>query len=269
MKRTYKHALTIAGSDSSGGAGIQADIKTFSALQCYGMSVITAITAQNTKEVTDVMPVPTQIVIKQIDAVLSDIGANAIKIGMVYSADTIRAIKQTLSKYCYKKLVLDPVMVSTSGSELLSKNAIQVLKDELIPFADVVTPNIPEAELLTGSTITNLEDRKKAALHIAALGCPTVLIKGGHTTDNTVIDTIYFKETDEFAHIDSKWIDTPNKHGTGCTLSSAITAVLAYNIDERTAINVAKKYTDGAIEAGSQYQIGKGHGPVHHFHNLW
>lgn len=268
-ERTYKHALTIAGSDSGGGAGIQADIKTFSALQCYGMSVITAITAQNTIEVTDVMPIPTEMIVKQLDAVLSDIGADAIKIGMVYTKEAIMAIKQTLAKYCYKKLVIDPVMVSTSGHKLLEDDAIQAINDELIPTADVVTPNIPEAELLTGVRIQNIDDRKKAAKILAAKGCDTVLIKGGHAKDKIILDSVYFARIDEFFNINSKWIDTPNKHGTGCTLSSAITAVLAYSIDEPTAITIAKNYTDASIKSGSHYQIGRGHGPVHHFHDFW
>ncbi len=269
---TYKRALTIAGSDSGGGAGIQADLKTFSALGCYGMSVITAITAQNTQEVTAVHAVPVDVVAAEIDAVLSDIGADAVKIGMLLSAEITATVADHLMQWHAGPIVLDPVMVAKSGDRLLAAAAVESLRRDVFPIADLVTPNLPEAEALLDRAVEGREGMEKAAIALLGLGPKAVLLKGGHLESDESADLLVYE--DEGAHLMRRWfeyprIDTPNTHGTGCTLSSAIAAYLARGMRMEPAVERARAYMQKAIEAGAGYTIGKGHGPVHHFHAVW
>jgi hydroxymethylpyrimidine/phosphomethylpyrimidine kinase len=265
---TYYRALTIAGSDSGGGAGIQADLKTFSALGCYGMSVITALTAQNTVAVTAIHEIPPKMVSDQINAVLSDIGTDAVKIGMLQTPEVIHAIVLTLKKYDVKNIVVDPVMVAKSGDKLLLNNAVESLKHELLPLAKIITPNIPEAEVLLGSTIINRSQMAEAASALLELGPDAVLLKGGHFTGDTSPDCLAIKSQD-ICWFEAERIETENTHGTGCTLSSAIAAYLARGFNLEEAVFGGKKYINAAIEAGAKYKTGHGHGPVHHFYKLW
>lgn len=269
MKKQYKRALTIAGSDPSGGAGIQADLKTFSACGCYGMTVITAVVDENTIGVTDVHPIPVSFVSGQIKSVLDDIGADSIKIGMLHSSELIRAVKETLSTYNINNVVLDPVMVATSGDKLLQDEAIETLKNELIPNVRVITPNIPEAEILIGQRITSQQDLPLVVKDLSFNRSVSVLLKAGHLTDNELIDIFYNAETDEMIELKSTRIQTRNTHGTGCTFSSAVAAFLAHGLSLNDAVRKAKEYMIQAIEQGADYEIGKGHGPVHHFFNFW
>ena len=267
MKKHYKRALTIAGSDPSGGAGIQADLKTFSACGCYGMSAIVAVVDENTVGVTGVHPVPVDFVTGQIRSVLDDIGADAVKIGMLHSSELIRAVRQTLAAYDIRNVVLDPVMVATSGDRLLQEEAIATLKEELIPFVRVITPNIPEAEILLGRKIAGQEELPQVARELSLGRKVSVLLKAGHLHDAELIDVFYNAETDEATPLRSMRLDTPNTHGTGCTLSSAVAAFLAQGLPLDEAVACAKEYA--AIIAGAAYEIGHGHGPVHHFFNFW
>lgn len=263
----YYTALTIAGSDSCGGAGIQADIKTMSALGVYAASAITAITVQNTKGVYGIQNVEPEIVKGQIEAVMEDIHPDAIKIGMVNDCDTIRAIAETLKKYqeSFQHLVIDPVMISTSGCRLMQEDALDVFITELLPLATLLTPNIPEAEILANRKIENAEDIKAAAAAISKLGCRYVLIKGGHFDGEEKIDYL-FEDGKQKTSYRGISVNTRNTHGTGCTLSSAITSYLAREMDMNTAIAMAKTYLSGAILAGKDIKIGEGHGPVNHFY---
>lgn len=258
-----KNALTIAGSDSCGGAGIQADIKTFSANGVFGMSVITAVTAQNTLGVFMVEEVSPTTIEAQIDAIYTDIEVHATKIGMVSSTDAIKKIASTLKKYDIANLVLDPVMISKSGFSLLKSEAITALKEHLIPTALIVTPNIPEAEVLSGISIKNSTDMKYAAKIISNLGPKYVLVKGGHLDDNP-IDVLY--DGKSFTFYSSKRIHSNNTHGTGCTLSSAIAANLAKGSCIKHAVLYAKHYVQNAIRYS--FHIGKGVGPTNHFYNF-
>lgn len=269
MKKHYKIALSIAGSDPSGGAGIQADLKTFSACGCYGATVIVAVVDENTVGVTDVHPIPVPFVSGQIRSVLDDIGADAIKIGMLHSSELILSVKDTLSKYDIKNIVLDPVMVATSGDKLLQDEAIDTLKAELIPFVRVITPNIPEAEILLGKDIKSQEDLPNVVKDLSFGNKVSVLLKAGHLTDDELIDVFYNAETNEIIKLSSRRVHTRNTHGTGCTFSSAIAAFLAHGLPLNDAIRKAKDYMNKAITAGAEYEIGKGHGPVHHFFNFW
>ena len=266
---SYYRALTIAGSDSGGGAGIQADLKTFSALGCYGMSVITAITAQNTVRVMDIHPVPPEYVALQIDAVLSDIGADTVKIGMLHSSAVISCVADRLSQYNCGNIVLDPVMISTSGKHLLQNDAVRMLKSQLIPLAAVVTPNLPEASILLGREVTERDQMGDACRELGRLGCRSVFLKGGHLEGNTCVDMLFERRTGALLELESARIDTVNSHGTGCTLSSAIAAFLARGIDLPEAAARAKKYLSQALQAGAGVTVGKGHGPVHHFYAWW
>lgn len=263
----YYTALTIAGSDSCGGAGIQADIKTMSALGVYAASAITAITVQNTKGVYGIQNVEPEIVKGQIEAVMEDIHPDAIKIGMVNDCDTIRAIAEPLKKYqeSFQHLIIDPVMVSTSGCRLMQEDALDVFITELLPLATLLTPNIPEAEILANRKIENAEDIKAAAAAISKLGCRYVLIKGGHFDGEEKIDYL-FEDGKQKTSYRGISVNTRNTHGTGCTLSSAITSYLAREMDMNTAIAMAKTYLSGAILAGKDIKIGEGHGPVNHFY---
>ncbi len=267
--KTYYRALTIAGSDSGGGAGIQADLKTFSALKCFGMSVITALTAQNTREVTGIFPVPPQFIGLQMDAVLADIGTNAVKIGMLHSPEVIFTVARHLEKWKCANIVLDPVMVAKSGDKLLQDDAVTALKQALIPMADIITPNLPEASVLLGRDITTRADMPDAARDLADLGCPHVLLKGGHLDDTGSGDLLFSTKTGQRIDLPGDRIQTPNSHGTGCTLSSAVCAGLARGMDMLEAVKAAKAYITGALAAGADFSIGRGHGPVHHFYDLW
>ena len=269
MMKQYKRVLTIAGSDPSGGAGIQADLKTFSACGCFGTSAIVAVVDENTVGVTGVHAIPVDFVTGQIKSVLDDIGADAVKIGMLHSSELIRAVRDTLAMYDIKNIVLDPVMVAKSGDKLLQDEAIETLKNELIPFVRIITPNIPEAEVLLGRKINGQEDMPLVIRELSAGGTISVMMKGGHLEDELLSDVFYNAESDEVITIVSGRIDTKNTHGTGCTYSSAIAAYLAHGLTLNEAIRDAKEYINGAIFAGSQYSIGKGHGPVHHFFNFW
>lgn len=267
--KVYK-ALSIAGSDPSGGAGIQADLKTFSALGVYGATVITAVVDENTVSVTDVHPVPVPFVQGQIRSVLDDVGADAVKIGMLHSSELILAVKETLFAYSIRNIVLDPVMVATSGDKLLQDEAIETLKKDLIPFVRVITPNIPEAEILLGEKITKQTMLPKFAKKLSQSfgGKVSVLLKAGHLSEEELIDIFYNAETDDLLKLPSKRLFTKNTHGTGCTLSSAVAAYLARGFSLNESVTYGKEYIYQAILAGTTFQIGKGHGPVHHFWNV-
>jgi len=258
-----KKVLTIAGSDSCGGAGIQADLKTMSALGVYGMSVICAVTAQNTQGVTAVQEISKDIVEAQMRAIFDDIKVDAVKIGMVSNSEIISTIKNVLLEYKIKNIVLDPVMISKSGYYLLKPEAIGELKN-LISISDIVTPNIPEAEELTGMKISSEEDMKKAALKITEYGVKNVLVKGGHRC-NSSTDILYFNN--EFLSIEGTKIETKNTHGTGCTLSSAIASFLAKGYSIYEAVKLSKEYIHTAIK--NSFSIGHGVGPVGHFIDLY
>lgn len=252
-------ALTIAGSDSSGGAGIQADIKTMTANGVFAMSAVTALTAQNTTGVTGIMEVSPEFLKKQLDCVFMDIYPDAVKIGMVSSASLIRTIAETLIEYGAKNIVVDPVMVATSGSRLISEDAIDTLKEKLLPMASVLTPNIPEAEVLSGMQVKTEEDMIRAAERIGReYGC-AVLLKGGHQL-NDANDLLYRNGSSRWFY--GKRIDNPNTHGTGCTLSSAIASNLAKGFSMDEAVERAKIYISGAL--GAMLDLGKGSGPMNH-----
>lgn len=259
-----KTALTIAGSDSGGGAGIQADLKAFSALGVFGMSVITAITAQNTMEVRGVQNVELKMIQAQIEAVFDDIKVGAVKIGMLSSSDVVEVVANSLKGYQPNDIVLDPVMISKGGHHLLQEEAILALKKTMIPLATMITPNIPEAEVLTGKTIATNQEMKEACLSIHALGAKTVLLKGGHLAGDA---NDLFYDGVNFHWFPEKRIETKNTHGTGCTLASAITANLAKGHTLIEAVRLAKQYITMAIK--HSLTIGNGHGPVHHFHEFY
>lgn len=265
----YKRVLSIAGSDPSGGAGIQADLKTMSACGCFATTAITAVVDENTVGVYGVHPIPVDFVKGQIKSVLDDIGADAIKIGMLHSSELIRCIKETLEPYQIRNIVLDPVMVATSGDKLLLDGAIATLQNELIPMTRVITPNIPEAEILSGQKITCQDDLPKVVKSLTCGGKVSVLLKAGHLTEDELTDIFYNAETDELLELKSKRVNTKNTHGTGCTFSSAFASFLAHGLDLNAAVRTAKEYINKAIVEGAVYEIGKGHGPVHHFHPFW
>jgi len=265
--KTYSRVLTIAGSDSGGGAGIQADIKAISATGSYAASAITAVTVQNTLGVEAVHPVPVDILKAQISCVLSDIGADAIKIGMLHSAEVVRAVVESLVEFKIRNVVLDPVMVSTSGHRLIEESAIEVLSEVLVPRARVITPNVPEAEILSGMKISSEADLPAVARALSrkAGGRVSVLMKAGHLTEEKLVDYFYNAEEDRIIELVSSRVDTPNTHGTGCTMSSAFASYLAQGLSLDDAARSAKDYMVGAIISGAGYEIGHGHGPVDHF----
>lgn len=270
MKK-YPIALTIAGSDPSGGAGMQADLKTFSALGVYGASAIVALVDENTQGVYGVHPVPPQFVAGQIRSVIDDIGADAVKIGMLHDSELIVTVADTLALYPHiRNIVLDPVMVATSGDPLLQHDAVDTLRRVLIPRSRIITPNIPEASLLLGQTIDHTDQLRDAAVALSAsAGGVSVMLKAGHLDCDCLTDILYNAETDEIEELSAPRIATVNTHGTGCTLSSAIAACLARGAGLKDAVRQAKHYLFKAIQSGAAYSIGKGHGPVNHFHNLW
>lgn len=267
MKK-YPTVLTIAGSDSCGGAGIQADIKAISATGSYAASAITAITVQNTTGVTGVFPIPAGTISAQIEAVLGDIGAGAIKIGMLHSCEVIEAVRESLLKCKAGNIVLDPVMVSTSGHRLIEESAIASLTQRLIPMARVITPNIPEAEILAGEKISGESDFRRMARKLSLGGSVSVMLKAGHLDGDELTDVFYNAEKDSFTELRSRRVRTPNTHGTGCTMSSAFASYLAQGLDLDDAARAAKDYLANAIVSGAGYEIGHGHGPVNHFWNL-
>lgn len=267
--KTYFRVLTIAGSDSGGGAGIQADLKTIAANGCYGLSVITALTAQNTLGVTAIHAAPVEFVGQQLDAVLSDIGADVVKIGMLFSPDLIATVAGKLQEYGVTRIVLDPVMVAQSGDKLLRDDAVAALKELLIPRAEILTPNIPEASVLLGRAVEHVSELPEAARELAGLGCQNVLVKGGHLEGKDSDDYLYLGASQSIVRLPGLRVLTKNNHGTGCTLSSAIAAFLARGESVEGAVRQAKEYITGAICAGASYRIGHGHGPVHHFWRVW
>lgn len=260
--------LTIAGSDSGGGAGIQADLKTFSALGVYGASVITAVTAQNTKAVTAVHPVPVDIIARQIEAVLSDLDVKAIKIGMLATCDVIDVVADSLANFT-GHIVLDPVMIAKSGDALLADDAVAHLLERLVPRASLLTPNLPEAaHLLRVPQADNEEQMQTQGNALLASGATAVLMKGGHGNADICTDILFHVEHSPL-RLTAPRRDTVNTHGTGCTLSSAIAAGLGRGLDMADAVTQAHTYLQGAIKAADNLNIGSGHGPVHHFHELW
>ena len=273
----YIAVLTIAGSDCSGGAGIQADIKTISALGCYAASAITAVTVQNTQGVTAVHAVPPEIVAGQIRAVMDDIKPKAVKIGMVNDAETIKAIADALADYDIEHIVVDPVMVSTSGSKLMHDDAIKVFIEKLLPMSTLITPNIYEAEILAGKKITDEDAMNDVAGEILSKGAEAVLIKGGHIEGDKKVDLLYnaIRKTEARSSeitmmigdsFESETVETRNTHGTGCTLSAAIASNLAMGLGINKAIDKAKYWLTSALIAGADVEIGSGHGPVNHFY---
>lgn len=265
----YNTVLTIAGSDNSGGAGIQADIKTITALKCYAASVITVLTAQNTQGVSAIYPVEADFIAKQMDAIFDDFTPNAIKIGMLHNEACIEVLQQKLSILKQKKIpvVLDPVMIAQAGTSLISKTAIQKLKT-LFEYVDVITPNIPEAEALTHCSINTIKAMENAAKQLGDEYTCAVLVKGGHLAGDHAIDILYHPETSTIQRYESIFINTKNNHGTGCTLSSALACFLATNHNLAEAVKQAKNFIQEAIESGKQYQLGQGTGPVNHLFNI-
>lgn len=257
-----KKALTIAGSDSGGGAGIQADLKTFQELNVYGMSALTAVTAQNTLGVQGVFPMEAEAVAEQIHSVGVDIGTDALKTGMLFNAEIIEAVAEKIRHFGWEKVVVDPVMIAKGGAPLLQQAAVSALKKYLLPLCLVITPNIPEAEVLTGMTINNLEEKREAAKRIHALGARNVVIKGGHDEESQESVDLLF-DGREFACFSTARIETRNTHGTGCTFSAAITAELAKGSSVYAAVSLAKDFINAAIK--DQLHIGNGHGPTNHW----
>jgi hydroxymethylpyrimidine/phosphomethylpyrimidine kinase len=266
---TMPIALTIAGSDSSGGAGIQADLKTFAAHQVYGASVIVALTAQNTQAVRAIHPVPADFVAAQIDAVFEDLDVAAVKIGMLATAELIETVADGLERHGSRNIVLDPVMIAASGGRLLQEDAIEALKRRLLPLATLVTPNLPEAAALLGTAMAQTEEAAaEQGSAIAALGAANVLVKGGHASGADSVDVLVSQGGQRQRFVAPR-IETLNTHGTGCTLSSAIASGLAHGIALDEAVSLAKRYISSAIAASDEVRVGHGHGPVHHFHHWW
>lgn len=261
--RRYARVLSIAGSDSGGGAGIQADLKTFSALGCYGMTAITAITAQNTCGVTGIHGIPPEMLKAQIDAVVQDIGVDAVKIGMLHSPEVVRVVADAIRTYQLPHVVLDPVMVATSGDRLIAQETVGVLVQELFPLAEVITPNLDEAGWLLGRKIEGVDALQGAVNDLLALGAPAALLKGGHLPGDWVVDLLGTRGGIA-QRLESARIATHNGHGTGCTLSSAVAAHLALGLPLQRAVERARSYILGAIAAGADVHTGKGHGPLNH-----
>jgi hydroxymethylpyrimidine/phosphomethylpyrimidine kinase len=268
MTSMIPNLLSIAGSDPSGGAGVQADLKTFSALGCYGMAVLTALTAQNTKGVTDVHVPPPAFVAAQIDAIFADIEVAAVKLGMLADGAVVTTVAERLCAHKARHIVLDPVLVATSGDSLGAPDVVEAMQRHLLPLASLVTPNLPEAARLAGEALpADLADMRAIAEKLVASGARAALVKGGHLGGDSSVDVLFDGETmQEFA---ASRIDTPNTHGTGCTLSSAIAAYLAFGHDLPSAVTLAKAYLTEALRHSGELRVGRGHGPVHHFHAIW
>ena len=265
-KYNYPSVLTIAGFDGSGGAGIQADIKTISALGCYATSVLTALPVQNTQGVRNIFPVAMEAVSEQIEAVLDDIFPDAIKIGMVHTPELAETIVNTLAKYKKVPVVFDPVMIATSGHRLIEEKTIETVIDKLFPISDIITPNMDEAAILAKMEVKTLDDMKIAGMRIKELGCRNILLKGGHLEEKT-ITSLFYNNQNSRQTFESKKINTKNTHGSGCTLSSAIASFIAQGNDINTAVGLAQTYVSNAIYHGSDVQTGKGNGPLNHFFN--
>jgi len=263
-KYKYATALTIAGFDGSGGAGIQADIKTFSALGCFATSVLTALPVQNTQGVRSIYPIPYKAVQEQLEAILDDIFPDAIKIGMVHTSELVETVVSTLKKYPKAPLVFDPVMVATSGHRLIEEETIATIIDKLFPLANVITPNMDEAAVLAEMEIKTVEDMYKAGEKIRKLGCSSVLLKGGHL-NLPQITSLYFEGNGAIHHFQSEKFETNNTHGSGCTLSSAIAAYLAQGKELLEAVSLGQSYIHQAIYHGRDVSIGSGNGPLNHF----
>ncbi|HSI93350.1 MAG TPA: bifunctional hydroxymethylpyrimidine kinase/phosphomethylpyrimidine kinase [Jiangellaceae bacterium] len=259
--------LSVAGSDPSGGAGIQADLNTFSALGAYGAAAITALTAQNTRGVTGVFPVPGGFVTAQLDAVLTDLDVRAVKTGMLGGPDVVDAVADAVVKYRIKKIVIDPVMVAASGDRLVSEETVAAIRDRLLPVATIVTPNLPEAAALLGWDEVTSGTMTKAAEALLALGPEAALVKAGHADGPEAVDVL--ADPDGIREYRAPRINTRNTHGTGCTLASAIAARLAHGAPLRDSVDVGKRYVTAALRAADSLRIGKGNGPVHHFHAWW
>jgi len=267
-KKEYFRTLTIAGSDNSGGAGIQADLKTFSALGCYGMSVITALTAQNTQGVRGIKEIPPEFVVQQIQTVMEDVGVDAVKIGMLFNSPIIREVAKFLRENPVSSLVVDPVMFAKSGDRLLLKDAIDSFCRELIPLATVLTPNNAEATAILGRPIDSRDEMEQAAKDLCQMGPQAVVVKGGNLLKDSSDDCLFIREG-QIHWLNQKRVQTNNVHGTGCTFSAAIAAFLARSFSIENAVLEAKKYLTGALEAGAGYKLGKGKGPVMHFYQTW
>lgn len=250
-------AMTVAGSDSGGGAGIQADLKTFAALGVHGTSAITAITAQNTVGVTDVLELPPQLVVAQIDAIVDDIGVAAAKTGMLSSSDIIEAVAGAIARHGISLLVVDPVMVAKGGARLLRDNAVGALRESLLPLAAVITPNLPEAEVLLGRPIGTLDERRDAAQELVRMGARAAVVKGGHA-EGDAVDV--YADADQLFELSAARIDTVNTHGSGCAFSAAIASYLAMGLSTADSVRRAKAFISSAIEFA--IEVGKGHGPV-------
>ncbi|MBP2619322.1 bifunctional hydroxymethylpyrimidine kinase/phosphomethylpyrimidine kinase [Chryseobacterium jejuense] len=265
-KYKYPSVLTIAGFDGSGGAGIQADIKTTSALGCYSTSVLTALPVQNTQGVQKIYPIPVEAVADQIKAILDDIVPDAIKIGMVHTPQLVETIVSTLAQYPKIPIVFDPVMVATSGHHLIEEETITALTERLFPIADVITPNMDEAAILADMKVETLEDLYTAGIRIKKLGCRTILLKGGHQETST-ITSLFYDEQENFHSFETLKFNTNNTHGSGCTLSSAIAAYIAQGKTLYEAVSLGQQYIYKAIESGTDVQTGHGNGPLNHFFN--
>ncbi|MCL1670850.1 bifunctional hydroxymethylpyrimidine kinase/phosphomethylpyrimidine kinase [Elizabethkingia ursingii] len=265
-KYTSPSVLTIAGFDGSGGAGIQADIKTFSALGCFATSVLTALPVQNTQGVRKIYSIPEQAVADQIEAILDDIFPAAIKIGMVHTPQLVDTIVYTLSKYTKIPIVFDPVMVATSGHHLIEEETIAALVQKLFPIADVITPNMDEASILANMQVRTLDDMYIAGEKILNMGCKSILLKGGHQ-ETDMITSLYFDKTGKIYSFETEKFKTNNTHGSGCTLSSAIAAYIAQGKYLHDAVSMGQKYVFEAIKSGKDIEIGKGNGPLNHFFN--
>jgi len=252
-------ALTIAGSDSGGGAGIQADLKTFAALGVHGVSAITAITAQNTTGVTDILELPTSLIREQIRAVVEDLGAQSAKTGMLSSAEIIATVTDAITQYRVRNLVVDPVMVAKGGARLLRDDAVGALRRQLVPLAAIVTPNLPETEVLLGRGIVSLEERRQAARDLVAMGARAAVVKGGHAADETVVTDVFF-DGSQIVELQAERIETRNTHGSGCVFSAAIAAWLARGAEPLDAVREAKSFITQAI--ANSLELGHGHGPV-------
>ncbi|HSD59781.1 MAG TPA: bifunctional hydroxymethylpyrimidine kinase/phosphomethylpyrimidine kinase [Burkholderiales bacterium] len=271
-QRRIPNAVTIAGVDPSGGAGVLADVKTFSALGAYACAVIAALTAQNTREVTGIHPVPPEFIAREIDTLFADVGIDAVKIGMLGTAAITRTVADGLVRWKPPVVVLDPVMVAKSGDALLAKEAVAMLKEALLPLATVITPNLPEAGALTGERAPeSLKEMHQACEKLRRLlpdaGGRWVVLKGGHLSGADALDLLF--DGDRMIELPAKRVETKNTHGTGCTLSSAIAALIPQRAGVPDAVRDAKAYLTRALAASTQLQVGSGHGPVHHFHDLW
>lgn len=262
----YNKVLTIAGSDSGGGAGIQADLKTFAALECFGTTVVTAVTAQNTMGIESIFPLPASMVSAQLEAILSDIGTDTIKIGMLFNKEIIEIMRQKLSKMNLP-IVLDPVMHGKEGRLLLKEDAVNAIKN-LFPLSLLITPNLTEASLLLGYLIERKEQMENGALDLLKMGAKNVLLKGGHLSEGKGSDC-FCSATGEIIWFEQPAVNTKNHHGTGCTLASAIAAFLAKKYPLEEAVQEAKMFLHSALLAGTYYELGSGFGPLHHFHAFW